>query len=151
MSPHIFLLLNLCLAFYNVGTIWAHEVDTFRTWKLLGAQQFHHVQEAHWQKLPYWVLGPVGIGFVGALVLVWFHPAGSPTWAIWVALISQGVCHVLTGAFWGRWQAKLSKDERGPQSPYLAKIVATHWVRTLLVNLYAGTLLAWVLLSRSAS
>jgi hypothetical protein len=37
MSNHrtVFLLLNLALAFYNVGTIWAHEIDIFRSWKLL--------------------------------------------------------------------------------------------------------------------
>jgi hypothetical protein len=30
---------NLALAFYNVGTIWAHEIDTFRSWKLRAAQE----------------------------------------------------------------------------------------------------------------
>jgi hypothetical protein len=36
MRPQMtFLLANLALAFYNVGTIWAHEIDIFRTWKLL--------------------------------------------------------------------------------------------------------------------
>ena len=35
MTKAVFLLLNLVLASYNVGTIWAHEVDIFRTWRLL--------------------------------------------------------------------------------------------------------------------
>ena len=30
MDPETYLLLNLALAFYNVGTVWAHEVDIFR-------------------------------------------------------------------------------------------------------------------------
>ena len=33
MNTTTFLVLNLALAFYNVGTIWAHEVDIFRSWK----------------------------------------------------------------------------------------------------------------------
>ena len=61
MSPKLFLLLNLAFGFYNVGTIWAHEVDIFRTWKLLDQKSFHDVQEKHWHKLPYWVFIPVGL------------------------------------------------------------------------------------------
>lgn len=57
-----FFLLNLALGFYNAGTIWAHEVDIFRTWKLIAPQQFHRVQRAHWLKLPYWIFAPVGLG-----------------------------------------------------------------------------------------
>jgi hypothetical protein len=44
MNPATFLLLNLALAFYNVGTIWAHEVDIFRTWKLVDPDAFPRVQ-----------------------------------------------------------------------------------------------------------
>ena len=41
MNADVFLLLNLALAFYNVGTIWAHEIDIFRSWKLIGPAEFH--------------------------------------------------------------------------------------------------------------
>ena len=51
------------------------------------------------------------------------------------------------GNFLGPWQAKLSRDDRGPASPYLEKILATHWLRTLLINAYAGILLAWAILA----
>jgi hypothetical protein len=53
MNPAVFLLWNLALAFYNVGTIWAHEVDIFRSWTLVAPGTFHRVQAAHWRKLPY--------------------------------------------------------------------------------------------------
>jgi hypothetical protein len=35
MTASGFLPPNVALAFYNVGTIWAHEVDIFRTWSLI--------------------------------------------------------------------------------------------------------------------
>ena len=138
-----FLLLNLALAFYNVGIIWAHEVDIFRHWKLLDPQTFHRVQTAHWHKLPYWVFIPVGLGLLGAIALIWYHPAGSPPWIIWSAVVVQILPHVLTALTWGRWQARLSQDERGSASPYLGKILRTHWIRTGLVTLYALILLVW--------
>lgn len=46
MSKGIFLVLNLALAFYNVGTIWAMEIDIFRNWKVLDPANFHAVQGA---------------------------------------------------------------------------------------------------------
>ena len=139
----IFLLANLALSFYNVGTIWAHEVDIFRSWKLLDANTFHTVQLAHWRKLFYWVLAPVALSFAGSIALVWYHPAGSPRWAIWGNLACQLLSHGLTVAFWGRWQARLSRDPLGAESPFLAKILATHWIRTLLITANGAFFLAW--------
>lgn len=140
-----FLLLNLALAFYNTGTIWAHEVDIFRTWKLIAPEQFHLVQRTHWLKLPYWIFAPVGLGLLGAVVLIWFHPAHSPLWGIWGGVSCQFLSLLLTILFWGRWQGLLARDKRGPQSPHLAQILKTHWVRTLLINANAAILLVWTL------
>jgi hypothetical protein len=47
VDPGTFLLLNLALAFYNVGTIWAHEIDIFRSWKLVNESDFHSIQSVH--------------------------------------------------------------------------------------------------------
>ena len=143
MNPATFLLLNLALAFYNVGTIWAHEVDIFRSWKLVDANSFARVQGVHWRKLPYWIFLPVGLAFGGAIALIWYHPDNSPAWAIWCALGCLIASNLLTGLLWGRWQAKLSKDPLAAASPYLDKILSTHWIRTLLINAYGFILLAW--------
>ena len=146
MSSKIFLFLNLALGFYNVGTIWAMEVDIFRSWKLISVEDFHNVQKTHWKKLPYWIFTPVGLALVGSIILFWYHPINSPIWAIWTVFLAQAISLILTGIFWGRWQAKLSQDPLGPKSPYLAKILKTHWVRTFLINLSAIALLVWVLI-----
>lgn len=142
MAAATFLLLNLTLAFYNAGTIWAHEVDIFRTWRLIDSGAFHKVQRSHWRKLPYWIFAPIGLALIGGVALIWCHPVGFPTWAIVGALFCQGLSIILTAVFWGRWQARLSQDPLGPQSPYLERILRTHWVRTLLINAYALFLLA---------
>ncbi len=145
MSTYTFLLLNLALGFYNVGTIWAMEIDIFRTWKLVDSKDFHKVQEVHWRKLPYWIFAPVGVALIGSITLAWYHPDGSPQWAIWTTILYQALSLILTAMFWGQWQAKLSKDPAGPKSTYLKKILQTHWIRTLLINLYAFTLLVWAI------
>jgi hypothetical protein len=143
MDANVFLLLNLALSFYLVGAIWAQEIDIFRSWKLVDAKDFPTIQSVHWHKLPYWIFTPLGLALVGSITLIWYHPAASPGWAIWGNLGCQLASHALTAIYWGRWQAKLSIDERGPASPYLAKILATHWIRTLLINVYGLILLVW--------
>ena len=145
MNASVFLLLNLALAFYNVGTIWAIEVDIFRSWKLVGKAEFHQVQLTHFRKISYWIFAPVGLALPGGIALLWIHPAGSPMGLAWTALICQVLSAVLTALFWGQWQAKLANDPLGPESPYLAKILKTHWVRTALINAYALSLLVWTI------
>jgi hypothetical protein len=142
---NVFLLLNLALAFYLVGAIWAIEVDIFRSWALVGQNEFRAVQSSHWRKLPYWVFAPLGLALIGSIVLIWYHPVNSPGWAIWGNLGCQVASHLLTAVYWGRWQAQLSTDERGSASPYLAKILATHWIRTLLFNAYGLIMLCWAI------
>ncbi len=145
MGPKVFLLANLALGFYSAGTIWAHEIDIFRSWRLVCADSFHAIQRAHWRKLPYWIFAPVGLSLLGAIILIWYRPAGSPVWGIAGVLGCQALSLVLTALFWGRWQAKLSRDPLGPKSPHLHWILATHWVRTLLINASAVLLLAWTI------
>lgn len=146
MDAKGFLLFNLALAFYLVGAIWAHEVDIFRTWKYIDVKDFPTVQSVHWHKLPYWIFSPLVLALAGSIALIWYHPDASPSWAIWGNLGCQLASHLLTAIFWGRWQGMLSKDPRGPASPYLAKILSTHWIRTLLITAYGLILLAWAIL-----
>jgi hypothetical protein len=145
MTKSIFLLFNLVIAFYNVGTIWAHEIDIFRHWKFLDRKTFDIVRNEHWKKIPYWVFIPVGFSFIGSVTLIWYHPERSPSWAIWGSFFSQIFSHLLTILFWGRWQAQLTNEILGAQSPILDKIIKTHWIRTALINIYALILFIWTI------
>ncbi len=145
MSPLDFLIVNLAIGFYNVGTIWANEVDIFRSWKLIGKNEFPKIQAAHWKKLVYWVLIPWTLELAGSTALIWYHPGNSPLWAIYGGVTCLWLSLILTIFMWGKWQGKLSRDPLGSESPYLAKILKTHWIRVVLINAYAFILLAWVL------
>lgn len=142
----ILLLANLALAFYNTGTIWAIEIDIFPSWKLLDRKSFNAVRKAHWRKIPYWIFIPVGVAFLGSVALIWYHPNGTPAWAVWGNIGCQLLSHCLTAFFWGPWQAKLSADQEGADSPLLRKILQTHWIRTILINAHAAILFAWTVI-----
>jgi hypothetical protein len=144
MSPPVFLTLNLAVAFYNVGTIWANHLDIFPTWRLVGRKEFPRIHQAHWKKLPYWVLLPWGLEIAGATALIWYHPANSPVWAIYGGASCVWLSLILTILMWGPWQGKLSRDPLGPDSPLLLRILKTHWIRVALVNGYALIVLVWL-------
>ena len=141
MAAEFLLLVVAALAWYDVGAIWAHEVDIFRSWRLLDLETFRSVQGAHWRKLPYWVFAPVGLTMFGSVALIWYHPTRTPLWAVEANAACQVLSLVLTGAMWGRWQAALSRDVRGSASPFLAQILRTHWIRTALITVGACFLL----------
>ena len=84
---------------------------------------------------------PIGFALIGGVLLIWYHPANTPSFAIYGALISQMLALILTALLWGRWQARLAEDPLGPRSPYLNRILRTHWIRTLLISAYAVFLL----------
>ena len=138
----IFLLANVALAFTIVGFVWAHQVEIFRSWRLIDARSFRAVHAAHWQTLPIWVV-PIGLGLAGSIALIWYHPAGSPAWAIWASVLCQVITQVLTLFFWGRWQAQLRGDSNGPASPVLDRLIRTHWLRAVLTSAYAAILIVW--------
>jgi hypothetical protein len=87
MTKLAFLLLNLVLAFYNVGTIWAMEIDIFRSWRPLDPKTFKLVQTIHWKKLMYWIFIPVILAFIGSIILFWYHPDNIPIWEIWTVIL----------------------------------------------------------------
>jgi len=55
-------------------------------------------------------------------IIRWAPPRGR----FWGNLTCQLLSHALTATMWGRWQARLSTDPLGAQSPYLDKILRTH-------------------------
>jgi len=143
----IFLIVTLAIGFYAVGIVWANEIDIFRSWQYIhDVADFRAVWHAHWIKLWVWGLIPVGLEFTFSIGLILFHPAGSPTWVIWGNFSCQLASLILTGLFWEQWQAKLYRDPQGSKSPYLGKILKTHWIRALLTTVYAFILLTWVLI-----
>jgi hypothetical protein len=139
----VFLLANVALTFYLSGYIWAHEVEIFHSWNMLDEGSFAPAQETHW-RMAFWLFAALGLAFAGSIALRWYHPAGPPAWALRGNVGLQLLSHLLTALTWGRWQANLSEDPLWPGGPYLAKILWSRWVRTLIVNAYALVLFGWM-------
>ena len=90
MTPEVFLLLNLVLAFYNVGTIWAHEVG----WKAQTEQRPAWLREPLLCEGPLYALDPDDAG-----QRLWSDPA-LPDHRNGCARLKPTACF-LTTDFWG--------------------------------------------------
>jgi hypothetical protein len=139
----LFLLGNLVLASVIAGFVWAHQIEIFRAWRLLDRASFRAVHDAHWRTLPVWVV-PIVLSTAGSVALIFYHPAGSPAWAIRSGVACQALTQILTLLFWGRWQASLRTQADGPRSAVLTWLVRTHWVRAVLVTANVGILVVWM-------
>jgi hypothetical protein len=67
-------------------------------------------------------------------------------WCVWGVLFCQILSLILTAAFWGRRQSYVAHDPLGSNSPYLSRILKTHWIRTVLINASGLILLVWTVM-----
>ena len=104
MTPEVFLLLNLVLAFYNVGTIWAHEVG----WKAQTEQRPAWLREPLLREGPLYALDPDAAGQnlrIDPALLGHRNDC---------ARMKHSACLLIT-AFWGgRWPAVAEGLGTGP-------------------------------------
>ena len=101
--PTLFLLGNLVLASVIAGFVWAHQIEIFRAWRLLDKESFRAVHDAHWRTLPVWIV-PIVLSTAGSLALIFYHPTGSPVWAIGAGIACQALVQTGGGLYPG-WSA----------------------------------------------
>jgi hypothetical protein len=80
-----------------------------------------------------------GIALLGSFAQLWVQPAHVPRWIIPLNCLLQALVYILTGAWWGRWQAQLEsvRLEDGSLNPAYQRLLRTHWLRVLLLSISA--------------
>jgi hypothetical protein len=68
------------------------------------------------------------------------------TVTVWASAGSQLASYILTGLFWGRWQAQVNfaRLADGSLDPIYLRIIDTHWIRVALLTLN-GAAVFWML------
>lgn len=132
------LLLTLVLAWYCVGIIWLVQVVAWPLFAYVGRAEFDRYHQAWWRGIRYVILVPSGLAFLGGILLLADPPSGVPVSLLWAAIIVDGAMWVLTAAWFGPQQAKLTDTG----SPRFQTLIHTHWLRTALVSGYGVLLFA---------
>ena len=79
----------------------------------------------HWDAWPLMIFVTVGASLVGAIVLLRYHPEGTPRPPLWTVLGLHLAAHMLTVAMWGRCQALITFQHLGSQDALVERLVAT--------------------------
>jgi hypothetical protein len=132
------LLLTLVLGWYHVGFVWLVQTVCWPLFAYVGPNEFDAYHHAWWRGIRYVLFIPSALIFIGTILLLFWTPPGLSHWIIWIALAQYVLIYVLTAAWWGPQQAKLTRTD----TPPFGLIIKTHWVRTALVTGYAVSMLA---------
>lgn len=136
------LLIALVVGFYNVGIIWLMQVHVYPLFGLVGEDEWVSYHTAHWHRIWGVVFVPAGLTLLGAVLLVFFRPAGVPGWSLWLGLGVQVLLYALTAVLWAPMQVRLGK-RGGSRNAVYRRLLRTHWIRVALITLYA-LLLLWM-------
>ncbi len=139
------LVLTLAASCYSVGTIWMVQIG-YLLWPYVAPGDFKPYHQAWWFKLIPVVFPVAAVALCGAFAMIWWRPEGVTTSTLWLCLGSQLASYILTGMFWGRWQAQVrfARLPEGSLDPLFTKIISTHWLRVALLTL-SGLAACWMM------
>jgi hypothetical protein len=144
MNPRWLLLSVFALGLYGTGQVWLVQLSSYPLWRYVGDAQFPAYHQAWWRGIWGVILGPAGLVFVGALLMLRWKSPDIPAWSTWLGAGLQIALAAGTAVWWGPLMARLEGPGGGPDPDRLALLLNTHWLRVGLVTAYA-MLLAWML------
>lgn len=145
---HWLLLMTCALSIYGVGQVWLVQLSSYPLWAYVGAREFGAYHRAWWHGIWGVILAPAGLVTLGSILMLWWHEPSVPAWATWSGLALQIALVLGTALWWAPLMAQLEAPEGGLLKRRFRLLLATHWLRVLIVTAYGGVVL-WML-ARSA-
>lgn len=138
------LMLTFAASFYGVGNIWMTELG-WRLWPYVAPDDFSAYHNAWWRMIKPVVFPVAAVAFFGAIILLWWRPAGVTATPVWINIALQVLIYSLTVAFWGRWQTQthFARLPDGGLDPTYSRSMSTHWIRAMLSSL-SGLVVFWM-------
>lgn len=142
------LLVTCALGLYGVGQVWLVQLSSYPLWTYVGEKEFSAYHMAWWHGIWGVILAPAILVSIGATLMLWWRPIGVPDWMPWTGFALQILLIAGTAAWWGPLMARLEAPGGGLMADRYALLMATHWIRVLIVTAYGG--LAFWMLTKSA-
>lgn len=136
-------LITFALVFYGLGAASVESFVNYRTWPLIGANEFRAYHRALSPLIIGYMVIPLVVATLLTMLLLWFRPASIPRWMIWVALGLQLVAWVSTFTIQLPIQGQLSAD--GLSLPLIDRLrVTSFWLRRV-PNMANALLFLWMM------
>jgi len=123
-------LLAFTMTFYCLGASFVESFVNYRTWGLIGSDEFRAYHQALSPLIIRTMVVPIAIKSVLVILLLWFRPTFIPRWAIFVAATVEVLGWVSTLTIQIPIQMHLS--ESGVSQALLDKLILTDWIRKAL-------------------
>lgn len=142
MTSNFVLIANLVSTCYMVGLIWMVQIVHYPLFAKVGAEQYESYQTHH-QSLTTLVVGPpMLLELITSLLLLWYRPAGIPSWLIYFGIALLAVVWLSTAFIQVPCHEKLTS---GFDAAVHSRLVTSNWIRTIGWTA-RGALAAWMLI-----
>ena len=142
---------TFALVFYVLGAGYVESFVNYRTWHLIGADQFRAYHHALSPRIIAFLVIPAFSLAIFTFVLIWIRPLEIPRWSAIVSFVLIAVMIISSIAIQIPIQRQL--NENGLSVPLIDRLILTDWLRRIPVTLNA-MLFMWmmskVLAARSA-
>lgn len=122
-------LMTFALTFYCLGASFVEGFVNYRTWGLIGSDEFKTYHQALSPLIVRTMVIPIAIKSALVILLLWFRPLGVPKWAIVLAVGLELINWASSFAVQIPIQIQLS--DSGNSQALLEKLIATDWIRKI--------------------
>ena len=142
-NSNLLLLINVAVAFYNVGTAWLVPLSSYPLWAFVGLKEIQDYHNAWWQSIWGPALFPAGMGFVCAVLMNRWRPKYVSARAVRLGVILQVVWVVGTAVWWAPLMMSLGSVPGEFSAIQYHELLTTHWIRVAIFTSY-GILVFWM-------
>jgi hypothetical protein len=115
------------LVFYVLGSTFVEGFVNYRTWTLIGANEFKAYHRAVGPRVLAVVVAPIGLLLLSTMLLLWARPAAIPRWSILLSLALVSFA-MLVSVVW-QIPIQLELDRVGLSLPLLRRLISFEWLR----------------------
>lgn len=136
-------LLTFALTFYCLGASFVEGFVNYRTWGLIGQDEFRAYHQALSPLIIKTMVIPIAIKSVLVGLLFWFRPAIIPRWAIVLAIAFELINWASSILIQIPIQMQLSNS--GLSQALLDKLIVTDWIRKI-TSIANALLFFWLMI-----
>ena len=133
---------TFALVFYSLGASYVESFVNYRTWHLIGANEFKAYHHALGPLIIAFLVVPIFSLAIFDLILLFYRPPAIPLWSVILSLALIVAMIVISVTIQIPIQVQLS--ENGLSVPLIDKLILTDWLRKIPVTINA-ILFMWMM------
>ncbi|HXE75211.1 MAG TPA: hypothetical protein VNN18_06210 [Candidatus Xenobia bacterium] len=121
--------ITFALVFYCLGASFIEGFVNYRTWMLIGTNEFKTYHNALTQLIVPFMVIPLGVTFLLLLALLRWRPSAIPAWPVWLSVALMAVGIISSVAIQIPIQRELSSS--GFSRELIERLILTDWIRKI--------------------